>query len=96
MEAGDKVYTAEQSKMLLFNDDLNYMLKSSGVSLNAKINQTNGMTAQEMDYVIGKHFAKIQTNHTSFDKNGIRQWSEPNGNKTIINNARGEGKGFSV
>lgn len=23
MEAGDKVYTAEQSKMLLFNDDLN-------------------------------------------------------------------------
>mgnify|MGYP000863724519 CR=1 FL=1 len=96
MEAGDKVYTAEQSKMLLFNDDLNYMLKSSGVSLNAKINQTNGMTAQEMDYVIGKHFAKIQTNHTSFDKNGIRQWAERNGNKTIINNARGEGKGFSV
>lgn len=96
MEAGDKVYTAEQSKMLLFNDDLNYMLKSSGVSLNAKINQTNGMTAQEMDYVIGKHFAKIQTNHTSFDKNGIRQWSERNGNKTIINNARGEGKGFSI
>lgn len=96
MEAGDKVYTAEQSKMLLFNDDLNYMLKSSGVSLNAKINQTNGMTAQEMDYVIGKHFAKIQTNHTSFDKNGIRQWAERNGNKTIINNARGEGKGFNV
>jgi tape measure domain-containing protein len=96
MEAGDKVYTAEQSKMLLFNDDLNYMLKSSGVSLNAKINQTNGMTAQEMDYVIGKHFAKIQTNHTSFDKNGIRQWSERNGNKTIINNAIGEGKGFRV
>jgi hypothetical protein len=89
---GTEIFTPEQWR----DKQLEYMLNSKGISMNSNYNSSNGMTSQEMDAIMEKHFAKIQTNHTSFDKNGIRQWSERNGNKTIINNARGEGKGFNV
>jgi len=95
MEQGDKVYTASETKQMLFNDDLNYMLNSKGISM-PKIQNNNGMTAPEMDYIIGKHFAKIQTNNTTFDKNGFSSWSEKNGNRTKQNANRVSGIGFKV
>ena len=49
-----------------------------------------------MDAILAKHFGKIQTNTTVFDKKGIMQFSEMNGNKTIRNANRASGKGFSV
>jgi hypothetical protein len=88
---GTEIFTPEQWR----EKQLQSMLNEKGISM-SKNYQNNGMTAAEMDMVMSKHFAKIQTNHTTFDKNGIRSWSEKNGNKTIRNNARGAGKGFSV
>jgi hypothetical protein len=49
-----------------------------------------------MDVVLSKHFSKIQTNHTSFDRKGIMQWSEAQGSKTIRNANRASGIGFKV
>jgi len=95
MEQGDKVYTASETKQMLFNDDLNYMLNSKGISM-PRNNSSGGMTAPEMDYIIGKHFAKIQTNNTTFDKNGFSSWSEKNGNRTKQNANRVSGIGFKV
>jgi len=95
MEQGDKVYTASETKQMLFNDDLNYMLNSKGISM-PRNNGSVGMTAPEMDYIIGKHFAKIQTNNTTFDKNGFSSWSEKNGNRTKQNANRVSGIGFKV
>lgn len=85
--AGTKVLTHEQQIMQMLNE--------RGISM-SKSYQSNGMTAQEMDSVIGKHFAKIQTNTTNIDKRGFSQWSERNGNRTIQNNNRVSRTGFKI
>ena len=96
MEKGDKVKTASETKRIMFDAGLNSILSNNGIK-EAKIEIVNkGLTVDEMDMVIGKHFANIQTNHTSFDQRGIQQWSEKNGNRTIRNANRGSGIGFRV
>ena len=96
MEKGDKVKTASETKRIMFDAGLNSILSDNGIK-EAKIEIVNkGLTVDEMDMVIGKHFANIQTNHTSFDQRGIQQWSEKNGNRTIRNANRGSGIGFKV
>jgi len=85
---GTKVLTHEQQIMQMLNE--------RGISMSANYNKNNGMTAQEMDSVMAKHFSKIQTNVTNIDQNGIRTWSESNGNKTIRNNNRVSRTGYSV
>jgi len=95
MAQGDKVYTAEETKRMMFNDDLNYMLNSRGVSMPIN-SQSNTMTAQQMDLILGKHFSKIQTNSTVIDKNGFAQWTEKRGNRTIQNANRVSRTGFKV
>ena len=86
--AGTKVLTHEQQ--------IQQMLNERDISMSANYTQSNGMTAQEMDAVLSKHFANIQTNHTSIDKNGLRTWAENNGNKTIRTNNRVSRTGFNV
>jgi len=84
---GTKVLTHEQQIMQMLNE--------RGISM-SKSYQSNGMTAQEMDSVMSKHFAKIQTNTTNIDKRGFSQWSERNGNRTIQNNNRVSRTGFKI
>jgi hypothetical protein len=84
------------TKVLTHEQQLFEMMQSKGISMSANYTKANGMTAQEMDGVLAKHFSKIQTNVTTFDQNGIRSWSESNGNKTIRNNNRVSRTGFSV
>lgn len=85
---GTKVLTHEQQIMQMLNE--------RGISMGIMHSQNSGMTAQEMDSVMSKHFSKIQTNNTTFDKNGIRSWSEKNGNRTIQNNNRVSRTGFKI
>jgi len=85
---GTKVLTHEQQIMQMLNE--------RGISMSSSYNKNNGMTAQEMDNVMAKHFSKIQTNVTNIDQNGFRTWSESNGNKTIRNNNRVSRTGYSV
>jgi hypothetical protein len=70
------------------------MLNSRGVMLNNQASK--GFTAEQMDAILAKHFGKIQTNTTVFDKKGIMQFSEMNGNKTIRNANRATGLGFKI
>ena len=85
---GTKVLTHEQQIMQMLNE--------RGISMSAKYSQNNGMTANEMDGIMSKHFAKIQTNTTTIDKRGFSQWTERNGNRTIQNNNRVSRTGFNV
>ena len=85
---GTKVLTHEQQIMEMLNE--------RGISMSAKYSQNNGMTANEMDGIMSKHFAKIQTNNTTIDRNGFSSWIGSNGNKTIQNNNRVSRTGFKV
>lgn len=83
------------TKVLNHEQQIHEMLNERGVSMNHTHTST-GMTAQEMDGVMGKHFAKIQTNTTIFDKKGIREYTESNGNRTIRDHNRVSKTGFRV
>jgi tape measure domain-containing protein len=83
------------TKVLNHEQQIHEMLNERGVSMNHTHTST-GMTAQEMDEVMSKHFAKIQTNTTIFDKKGIREYTESNGNRTIRDNNRVLKTGFRV
>lgn len=87
---GTEIFTPEQWA----SKELEYMLNSRGVMLNNQVNK--GMTAEQMDMIMAKHFSKIQTNHTSFDKKGIMHWTESRNSKTIRNANRATGRGFNV
>jgi hypothetical protein len=91
LPAGTEIFTPEQWR----DKELQYMLNSKGISMQRNTTN-NGMTAQEMDIVLSKHFGKIQTNTTIIDKNGVRTWSESNGNKTIQNANRVSRTGLKV
>lgn len=85
---GTKVLTHEQQIMQMLNE--------RGISMHANYSKNNGMTANEMDGIMSKHFAKIQTNTTTIDKRGFSQWTERNGNRTIQNNNRVSRTGFKI
>ena len=87
---GTEIFTPEQWQQ----KELEYMLNSRGVMLNNQASK--GFTAEQMDAILAKHFGKIQTNTTVFDKKGIMQWSEIQGNKTIRNANRATGLGFRI
>lgn len=87
--AGTKVLTPEQQLMQALN--------GTNINLSKEtINRSQGMTAEQMDYVLGKHFGNITTNTMIFDENGMRTWSEKNGNKTIKTNNRVTRTGIRV
>jgi len=83
------------TKVLTHEQQIREMLNERGISM-SKSYQSNGMTANEMDGVMSKHFAKIQVNNTTFDRNGFSSWSERNGNRTKQNANRVAGIGFKV
>ena len=87
---GTEIFTPEQWQQ----KELEYMLNSRGVMLNNQASK--GFTAEQMDAILAKHFGKIQTNTTVFDKKGIMQWTESRGTKTIRNANRATGLGFKV
>jgi hypothetical protein len=57
------------TKVLTHEQQLFEMMQSKGISFDEyNYTKANGMTAQEMDGVLAKHFSKIQTNVTTFDQ----------------------------
>jgi hypothetical protein len=55
------------TKVLTHEQQLFEMMQSKGISMSANYipKKRDGMTAQEMDGVLAKHFSKIQTNVTT-------------------------------
>jgi len=89
---GTQIFTPEQWQ----EKELHNMLQSKGISMNESRHSNSGLTYQEMDAILGKHFKNITTQTTTFDKKGFSSYSVSKGNKTIRNENRASGQGFKV
>lgn len=96
MEKGDKVITAEKTKQMLFNKDLNNILTSNNISPTTIEVKSSGASANEIDSIMGKYFSNIQTNQTIIDKKGLNTYVKKQNSKTSSLNNRVEFKGYSV
>ncbi|WP_296683319.1 hypothetical protein [Flavobacterium sp.] len=89
--AGTQVFTHDQ-----WNNELNTMMREKGISMSNSFTSKSGLTYQEMDSIIAKHFSKITTQSTTIDKNGFNTFVSNGNSKTIRNQSRYSGTGFSV
>lgn len=88
LERGSKVYP-----------DINSFLKNSGAMLGGVPNielENSGLSASEMDSILGKYFSNITTQHTTIDKNGLNSYINTKSNSMKLLNNRVSGKGFPV
>lgn len=92
---GTKVFTAKQ-----WNKELNDMLLDAGINhnlnLGSMLESPKGISANEMDNILGSYFKNIQTNHTTIDKEGINDYIIKGGQKTKRVSDRTSFKGYSV
>lgn len=89
--AGTQVFTHEQ-----WNNELNTMMREKGVLMSNSFSSRSGLSYAEMDSIIAKHFSKITTQSTVIDRNGFNTFVSNGSSKTIRNQSRYSGTGFSV
>jgi len=89
--AGTQVFTHDQ-----WNNELNTMMREKGISMANSFQSKSGLSYQEMDSIIAKHFSKITTQSTVIDRNGFNTFVSNGSSKTIRNQSRYSGTGFSV
>jgi tape measure domain-containing protein len=95
MSAGDKVFTAEQTKRLMFQNDYHELLSSNGI-LEPKIVIDNGITYQQMDEVLGKHFGNMEDKGIIFDDGNFKEYVSKGHSRTINIDKRVSGRGNKV
>ena len=88
MQSGDKVFNAEESKRMMFENE--YRLKATTT------NTSNGMTADEMEAVMVRTLGGRPTLNMNFDKGGFGSYISKNGNITRQSESRGSGRGIEV
>lgn len=89
--AGTQVFTHDQ-----WNNELNTMMREKGISMSNSFSSRSGLSYAEMDSIIAKHFSKITTQSTVIDRNGFNTFVSNGSSKTIRNQSRYSGTGFSV
>ena len=82
------------TKVLNHEQQLFEMLQSNNISMSSQQNQ--GMTPDEMDEILGKHFSNIKTQNTIFDKNGFQSYVKNGNSITRSNSNRSQAIGISV
>lgn len=82
------------TKVLNHEQQLFEMLQSNNISFLPQ--QSGGMTSEEMDEILGKHFGNIKTQNTIFDKNGFQTYIKNGNSITRSNSNRSQGIGISV
>lgn len=82
------------TKVLNHEQQLFEMLQGKGVSMS--VAQSQGMTADEMDVILAKHFSGIKTHNTTIDKNGFNSYIRNGNSITRMNSNRSQGIGLSV
>ena len=82
------------TKVLNHEQQLFEMLQSNNISMPS--NQYQGMTSEEMDEILGKHFSNIKTQNTIFDKNGFQSYVRNGNSITRSNSNRSQAIGISV
>lgn len=93
MQSGDKVFTATETKQMMFNRELNSMMFANGIGSNTAIH--SGISKDDLDEVIGRHLGNKTTQSINFDKNGFSAYVSKNGNITRRNEDRGSGSGIT-
>ena len=88
------MYAPKGTKVLNHEQQLFEMLQNNNISMSTP--KYEGMTSAEMDEVLAKHFSKITTNSTVIDKNGFNTYISNGNSKTIRNQSRNSGIGFSI
>ncbi len=87
---GSQIYTNKQWR----DKQVQNMLGGHEISMGG--NYYAGLTSEEMDGILAKHFSDIKTQSVTFDKNGINQWVQNGNARTKKVSMRGSGKGFMV
>jgi hypothetical protein len=82
------------TKVLNHEQQLFEMLQSNNISMASP--QYQGMTPDEMDEILGKHFGNIKTQNTIFDKNGFQTYVRNGNSITRSNSNRSQAIGISV
>lgn len=82
------------TKVLNHEQQLFEMLQSNNISMLSQ--QSNGMTPEEMDEILGKHFGNIKIQNTIFDKNGFQSYVKNGNSITRSNSNRSQAIGISV
>ena len=82
------------TKVLNHEQQLFEMLQSNNISIPS--NSYQGMTSEEMDEILGKHFGNIKTQNTIFDKNGFQSYVRNGNSITRSNSNRSQAIGISV
>jgi tape measure domain-containing protein len=93
MDAGDIVYTAEQSRRMMFENEYHGLLRNNGINV-AKPN--NAMTASEMEAVMIRTLGGRPVINFGYDQNGFYNSITRNGNTTKRAEGRGNGLGLEV
>lgn len=91
MEQGDKVYTAQESKQMLFENEYNRMLNINGIKPSS-----NNITADQMDEILKRNLSSRPVQITSFDRGGFNYYVRKGlaSTKTYSNRAQGIGDTF--
>jgi hypothetical protein len=91
LEAGDKIITAEKSKAMMFNNELNGLLSQNGISQPIIINNDSAMNEAQ----VGRIVNAVQSLDfgLSFDENGLKKWNRAGANRERNMNSRMNHKG---
>jgi len=82
------------TKVLNHEQQLFEMLQNNNISMSEPKYQ--GMTSEEMDMILEKHFSNIKTQNTIFDKNGFQSYVKNGNSITRSNSNRSQAIGISV
>jgi len=93
MSAGDVVYTAEETRRMMFENEYHGLLRINGIG-NAK--PSSGMTATEMKGIMVETLGGRPTLNMNFDKGGFGTYISKNGNITRESELRGLGRGIEI
>lgn len=86
--AGTEIYTNNQ-----WNDKLAEMLQGKGIDMAPVINNNSGLSKSDMYDVMMDAFGSQPQHVSNFDAQGATEYITRNGNKTILNRNRSNGKG---
>lgn len=90
-------FNAELENMLNLNGMMPFKDSMIEPNLTPIVNvNSNGVSARQMDKIIGKHFSNLATNQLNIDENGFTKKIIKGNSATIIHNNRTSFKGFSV
>jgi len=87
LEKGSKVFP-----------DFNSFLKNSGAMLGGVPNielESNGLSKDDMDGIMGKYFSDLSTNNFTFDKNGFEASITKRNSRVKLMNSQVRGKGLT-